>query len=397
MTDQLIPDGVPPAARDGLAGRDTHGRPPVGVGDERGDAVGQRGRGVRHEVHPGVPVVDDVEQAARGRRHHRDTAGLRLLGGLAERLVGAGVDEHVETREDRRQLRSGAESQEGRPGQAPLKGRSHRTVTDDDQPHPGEVLDRVEQVHPLLPGEPAHVADQYLPVGGEIAAQGRVAVAWVEPLQVDPARPAGNPVDALAQQHVDRGPGRRQRPPGEAVDGGHPPPDGTFGLGEPVAGGEAGEVGLVHGHARQPEPPGGERGLCAQSRRGRQMHDVRPEVGEDADQPGPWSRHPERRISWQRNRRRPQYRGTGIDVGIGCWRTRAGRGRDDERFVATLSQMLQHPADRVGHAVDVRQERLGDHCDAHDITVPSPGDRSRTAARPRHELCVTAWWYSAVP
>ncbi len=74
--------------------------------------------------------------------------------------MGTGVDEHVETRHDRGQLPAGLESEKGRPGQLAFERRPHRPVTDDDQPNPGEILHRAEQMHPLLPGEPTDVADQ---------------------------------------------------------------------------------------------------------------------------------------------------------------------------------------------------------------------------------------------
>ncbi len=392
MTDELVADRAPPTAVDRPSGGGAHGGPQPGVGDERGDLPGQRGGGIRGEMQPGAPVLDDVEQTTGGRCDHRHAAGLRLLRSLAERLVGTGVDEHVQARHDRRQLGPGAEPEERRPVQLPFEGGPHRPVTDDDQAYSGEIRHRVEQMHPLLPGEPAHVADQHLTVRGQSAAQSRVTVAWVEPIEVDAACPAGNPVDALAQQHVDRGPGRCEGPPGHPVNGRHPAPDGAFCLAEPVAGGEAGEIGLVDRHTGQPEPPGGERGLRAEPGRGGEMHDVGAEVREDTDQAWPWSGHPECRISWQWNGRCPQHRGTRVDVGIGRRCVGASRGGDDERFVTTVPQMLQHPADRVRHTVDMRQERLGDHCYAHDITVASLGDGPQTPACPPHERCDTVWW-----
>ncbi len=214
-------------------------------------------------------------------------------------------------------------------------------------------------------------------------------MARVEPLQVDPTCPPGDPVNALAQQHVDGRPRRRERPPGQPVDGRHPSPDGAFGLAQPVTSGEAGEVGLVDGDARQPQPPGCEGGLRAQPRRCGQVHDIGSEFRQNADQPGPRSGDPEGRISWHWNRGCTQYPCPGVDVGVGSWYLSSRCGGDDERFVPAILQMFEHTADRVRHPVHVRQERLCDHCYAHDTRLPSYGDRSRTSARPRREHCGT--------
>ncbi len=53
---------------------------------------------VRRVQQAGAGVVDDVERAAGRRGHDRDAARHRLLQRLPERLVGAGVHEHVERR-----------------------------------------------------------------------------------------------------------------------------------------------------------------------------------------------------------------------------------------------------------------------------------------------------------
>ena len=83
------------------------------------------------------PGVDQVERAAGGRCDHRYAAGHRLLHGLAERLVRAGVHEHVQARVDPGQLVAAA-LRRGRPrrGRAFSASRG-RAVTDHHQPHAG--------------------------------------------------------------------------------------------------------------------------------------------------------------------------------------------------------------------------------------------------------------------
>src|SRR5262245_8974953 len=50
--------------------------------------------------------------------------------------------------------------------------------------------------------------------------------------------------------------------------------------------------------------------------------------------------------------------------------TRGIRG-DDEGFVTGVAKMLDHPKHRVGDAVDIREERLCDDCNAHATSVSS--------------------------
>lgn len=42
---------------------------------------------------------------------------------------------------------------------------------------------------------------------------------------------------------------------------------------------------------------------------------------------------------------------------------------DDEHFVTGAAEMLDHPKHRVGNAVDIREERLCDDCNAHTKIV----------------------------
>ena len=49
----------------------------------------------------------------------------------------------------------------------------------------------------------------------------------------------------------------------------------------------------------------------------------------------------------------------------------AGRGvrSDDKRFVTGTTQMLEYPEHRIADTVDLGEERFGDDCNAHTITV----------------------------
>jgi hypothetical protein len=56
---------------------------------------------------------------------------------------------------------------------------------------------------------------------------------------------------------------------------------------------------------------------------------------------------------------------------VGRWLApRRVRG-DDENFVASATEMLDHPKHRVGDAVDIREETLCDDCNAHTKIVPA--------------------------
>ena len=48
-------------------------------------------------------------------------------------------------------------------------------------------------------------------------------------------------------------------------------------------------------------------------------------------------------------------------------------GSDDESLVSGSAQVLEHLQHRVGHTVDVGQERLGDYCDAHGYRLGPKG------------------------
>jgi hypothetical protein len=112
-------------------------------------------------------------RAARGRRDHRDAAGLRLLHRLAERLVRSGVDEHVEAGVQAGELVAAVLAEEDGAGQQPPGLAAGRAVADHDQLDVGHPRGLREQVEPLLRGDRADVPDEHL------AARSQPAPLWM--------------------------------------------------------------------------------------------------------------------------------------------------------------------------------------------------------------------------
>ena len=93
------------------------------------------------------------------------------------------------------------------------------------------------------------------------------------------------------------------------------------------------------------------------------MHDVRFEVPQQAaDGSDPTGRHAHLPV--------PGHRETGDPLdprACDLARTIAPcAGGDDDRLIAALGQVVQHPEEAVGDTVHLREERLRDHCDSHD-------------------------------
>jgi hypothetical protein len=61
---------------------------------------------------------------------------------------------------------------------------------------------------------------------------------------------------------------------------------------------------------------------------------------------------------------------TVVDL-VGGRFTARGVRRNDQGLMTRATEMLDHPKDRVGNAVDIREEGLCDDCNAHVKTVPS--------------------------
>ena len=108
----------------------------------------------------------------------------------------------------------------------------------------------------------------------------------------------------------------------------------------------------------------------AEQRRRCQMHHVGVESAQHADHPGP--RHTERQRGdlGEHPRRHPVHPDAVVHLVGGRLTARGVRG-DDESFVTGAAEMLDHPKHRVGDAVDIREERLCDDCNAHAKIVSS--------------------------
>jgi hypothetical protein len=61
-------------------------------------------------------------------------------------------------------------------------------------------------------------------------------------------------------------------------------------------------------------------------------------------------------------------------------------GRDDKRFMAGATQMLERSDDGIAHAVDVREKGFRDNRNSHTITVAASPVDMVTDWRTRHEL-----------
>jgi len=57
---------------------------------------------------------------------------------------------------------------------------------------------------------------------------------------------------------------------------------------------------------------------------------------------------------------------------VGGRLTVRGVRSDDERFVPSPAEMLEHPEYRVADSVDIREERLRDDCNAHPRRLTAP-------------------------
>ena len=342
------------------------------LGVEQGLRAEPQGpRSPRLEEVARAAVLDEVQGPAGGRRDDGQPGGRRLLERLAERLTGARVDEGVE-----RGIRPGevvalSQAEEGRAGQEALELGPGRAVTDEDEPGAGQVRDLDESVQLLLRGQPPHVAEQGLAVGGEGPADGAaacvVAPAGMEERGVDAATPAPDPRYAVAQEVV-RGGGRgREGEVGEGVDAADPPPGTGFG-GAPgqaaaVLAQVARHVGLVDGDRREAEAVGRDEAARPEDEGGRDVDDVRREPGED-------------RLDLARGK--PDMELTDGEGpcrvhGIPAVGRGGGGGRDDERLVALGAQVVRDAAHAGGHAVGARQERLRDDGDPHGVHGPQRG------------------------
>ncbi len=348
---QAVGDGLDvEAAAQRVVGTDHHG----------GDAG-------RHEQ-PGAAVTDEIERTAGGGGDHGQPAGHRLLDGLAERLEGPGVDEHVEGGVDPREVVAGTAAEERRTRQHLAQPLGARAVADDDHLHAGQPAGTGQQLDVLLRGEPADIADQYLPLRGEFPAQRLVAVGGVEARGVHAARPQVHARDAMRLQVAPGRAGRGERAVGGRVHGTDAAPRGALpaahiGTGVPC------QVGLEDGDRGDVLPGGCGHAAHPEDERAGEVDEFGSVRGDRRRGPAAGKRHPHLRVAGQRHRRHPDD-GAGFVAPRGL--VRAGR-RDHQRLVASADQVFGRAQRAVGHSVDVGREGLRDDRYSHRDVVGSPG------------------------
>ena len=182
--------------------------------------------------------------------------------------------------------------------------------------------------------------------------QHRVAPVGAEEVEGDPAAPQVEVGHAPAGELGARRRRGHEGAVGAAVDPRHPAVEQGVG-GHTVVAGEAADVGLVDRDRRQVEAPGRAQADGAERDGRGEVDDVGPEVGQhpadlDVGQPdreGGVARQPHRAGAVD---------GDALVVGA------AGAGSDHERLVAGADEVADDVTHRVGDAVDLRQERLGD-------------------------------------
>jgi hypothetical protein len=145
---------------------------------------------------------------------------------------------------------------------------------------------------------------------------------------------------------------------------------GAGATGDVVPLGEPDQVGLVDRDRRDPELTGRPGRLVAEGRGRGDVDDVGAEAQHRGAQPAA-GLEPEPEVLVERQVRAtgPAHAETGIDVRPG--------GRDELGGVALGSQVLENAAYRVGHTVDLREERLADDEDSHTGDARNAGPTNR--------------------
>ena len=245
--------------------------------------------------------------------------------------------------------------EEGRPGEQGAQPLLLGAATDDHQCVAGSSARWVEQLELLLGGEPADVPDEQAAVGRDPAAAARRSGApgWNACRSTPRGHSAVLPMPR-SRELAQAGRGRSQRPVHREVD---PPgqrghrPDAARHV---VAGREADQVGLVDRHRGDAELGRRPGRLVAQGGRRGDVDDVGPEPAHHRAQPAP-GLEPDPEVGVEREVRaaRVRHREPGV-------RRRPGRG-DQLRLVPLGRQVLQHPAYRVRHPVDLGKEGLRHH------------------------------------
>ena len=212
-------------------------------------------------------MVDEVDRATAGRRHHRQAHCGSLLQGLPEGLAGAGVDEDVEggirpgevvatalAEKDRGAVGPPRHVRDGLGEEGSDLG-SSGAVTDDHESGAGDGCGFCETVEFLLRGESADIADEHLPGRGqrppELARPCVPSPPRGEEGVVHAPAPPLHPRYAVVPELLDRRRGGGEGEVGVSVHAPDPAPRGVRGSGADSAGRVLGEVtghiGLVDG------------------------------------------------------------------------------------------------------------------------------------------------------
>lgn len=295
---------------------------------------------------------------------------MRLLHSLAERLLGAGVDEDIERRVRRRELGAAEppEPSDLHPAQLAEDSRERRPIAHDRHRHARQAAQRGQALHLLLRGDPPDIAHDRLTVRRQPLAQfdGRAggAIVRVVALQVDPEAPAPQPLHSRRPQVVLGGGGGREGHIGALVD----PADVLPGDGrchpEAVAPRETGDIRLIDRDRRHPQPVGRRDRLGAQEERRRRVQDIGREPGQDALHLR--ARQPHRKLP-------VSDRGHLVDAEAGVFRRRARVRADHDRLVPARGQFVEHPQDARRDPVHRGEETLADDGHAHAASVRRAG------------------------
>ena len=333
---------------------------------------------VARAVQPAVAgLIHQVQGAAAARGHHRDARGHGLLDRLAEGLELSGVHEDVERGHGPGQVLAALEAGEVRVRQPPAQSLLLRARADDHQPGVRQGVQAGQVLDLLLRCEPTDVADQ-LPVAADLLAPGLVSLGGIEAHGVHAPAPHVHALHPVLVQLADRERGRRERHGREVVQRLHVAPQHVLEERGAVAGGVAGDLGLVDGCAGHAELVGGLDAAPAEHERGGQVDHVRGEALEDpAHGRGRPRGQADIGVAGQRHGRQAvddepvQGRMSGGVAVESLDRVRhlqrIGGGADDHRMMALGPKMLDHADDGVGDSVHMGQELFGDDSDSHAV------------------------------
>jgi hypothetical protein len=137
----------------------------------------------------GDAMADQIERPCGCGGHHGKTRRQRFLYGLAERLVCAGVHEHVQRCERPAQLHAPKGTGEPRAGQAALEVDPAGTVSYDDHAEIVTMEKPGQKVNPLLRRQPSDVAHHDLAAGSENTVKPWAAMSRIEGPEIHSSRP----------------------------------------------------------------------------------------------------------------------------------------------------------------------------------------------------------------